>query len=125
MLLGNASTSDRVIPTLLEHQTSWELGRVTQLVEVVQLALSLLHKLLTEPEAGASVMSGPVGHAVRSPPARSHFLLTWPPTVTSATGWSWPAIGLLYFVPNKGRVCTGTVITTKLSTSTKCPTKEK
>ena len=78
MLLGNASTSDRVIPTLLEHQTSWELGRVTQLVEVVQLALSLLHKLLTEPEAGASVMSGPVGHAVRSPPAgaRSHFLLT-------------------------------------------------
>ena len=77
-LLGIASTGDRVIQTLLEHQTSWELGRGTQLVEVVQLALSLLHKLLTEPEAGASVMSGPVGHAVRSPPAgaRSHFLLT-------------------------------------------------
>ena len=77
-LLGIASTGDRVIQTLLEHQTSWELGRGTQLVEVVQLALSLLHKLLTDPEAGASVMSGPVGHAVRSPPAgaRSHFLLT-------------------------------------------------
>ena len=64
--------------TLLEHQTSRELGRVTQLVEVVQLALSLLHKLLTVPEAGASVMLVPVGHAVRSTPAGARPTLLCP-----------------------------------------------
>ena len=70
VLLGIASTVDRVISTLLDHQTRQELSCGTQIVELEQVTLSLLHKLLTEPEAGASMMSGPVGHAVRSPPAR-------------------------------------------------------
>ena len=78
VLLGIASTEDRVISTLLDHQTRQELGCGTQIVEVEQVTLSRLHKLLTEPEAGASMMSGPMGNAVRSSSAeaRSHFLLT-------------------------------------------------
>ena len=77
-LLTISSTGDRVIQTLLETQTSWEVGRGTQLVTVVQLALQLLHNLVTDPAAGQAVMRGPVGQAIRSPPAgaRSHFLLT-------------------------------------------------
>lgn len=77
-LLGISSTGDRVIQTLLETQTSWELGRGTQLVAVVQLALQLLHQLVTEPGSGPAVMRGPLGQAVRSPPAgsRPHYLLT-------------------------------------------------
>ena len=64
VLLGIASTVDRVISTLLDHQTRQELSCGTQIVEVEQVTLSLLHKLLTEPEAGASMMSGPMGNAV-------------------------------------------------------------
>ena len=65
-----------MIQTMLEHQTSWEVGRGTQLSAVVQLSLQLLYKLLTG--AAAAVMAGPVGVAVRSPPAgaMSHYLLT-------------------------------------------------
>ena len=77
-LLVISSTGDRTIQTLLEQQTSWEVGRGTQLVQVVQLALQLLHQLVTDPGSGPAVMSGPVGQAIRSPPAgvRSHYLLT-------------------------------------------------
>ena len=78
-LLSISSTGDRVIQTLLEHQTSWEVGRGTELVSVVQLSLQLLHSLITADHVSAAqLMSGPVGQAVRSPPAgaRSHYLLT-------------------------------------------------
>ena len=92
VLLGIASTVDRVISTLLDHQTRQELSCGTQIVEVEQVTLSLLHKLLTEPEAGASMMSGPMGNAVTllADPGPLHLL---PPQAR--------AIWLLYFAVDR------------------------
>ena len=65
-------------PVRAPDQTGARLWHTDSRGGAEQVALSLLHKLLTEPDAGASMMSGPVGHTVRSTlaGAKSHFLLT-------------------------------------------------
>ena len=77
-LLSISSTGDRVIQTLLEHQTSWEAGPGSGLVSLVHLSLTILHTLVRSPVSGPRMMAGPVGFAIRSPPAgeSSHYLLT-------------------------------------------------
>jgi len=76
-LLVLSSTGDRAVQTLLENQTNWEVGRGADLVEIVQLSLTILNMLVTS-ESGHLVMTGPVGQAIRSPPAGAapHYLLT-------------------------------------------------
>ena len=76
-LLILSSTGDRAIQTLLENQTNWEVGRGTDLVDIVQLSLTILNMLVTSP-SGHLIMIGPVGQAIRSPPAGTapHYLLT-------------------------------------------------
>eukprot|EP00090_Calanus_glacialis_P005097 TRINITY_DN13917_c0_g1_i1.p1 TRINITY_DN13917_c0_g1~~TRINITY_DN13917_c0_g1_i1.p1 ORF type:complete len:1697 (-),score=641.63 TRINITY_DN13917_c0_g1_i1:67-5157(-) len=76
-LLVLSSTGDRAVQTLLENQTNWEVGRGADLVDIVQLSLTILNMLVTSP-SGHLVMTGPVGHAIRSPPAGAapHYLLT-------------------------------------------------
>ena len=76
-LLVLASTGDRPIQTLLEGQVAWDTGRGSDIAVLVQRALDLLHKLLTSP-ASATILAGPVGRAIRAPPAGTapHFLLT-------------------------------------------------
>merc|ERR1719228_468128 len=76
-LLILSSTGDRAIQTLLENQTNWEVGRGTDLVDIVQLSLTILNRLVTSP-SGHLIMTGPVGQAIRSPPAGAapHYLLT-------------------------------------------------
>ena len=68
----------RLDPVRAPDQTGARLWHTDSRGGAEQVALSLLHKLLTEPDAGASMMSGPVGHTVRSTlaGAKSHFLLT-------------------------------------------------
>ena len=77
-LLTISATGDRVIQTLLEHQTSWEAGRGSDLVSLVHLSLTILDTLVRSPVSGPRIMAGPVGSAIRSPPAgaSSHYLLT-------------------------------------------------
>ena len=76
-LLATASTGDRAVQSLLEQQSSWEEGRGADTARLVLLSLQILHRLVTSDCAG-QVMRGPVGLAVRAPPAGSHphFLLT-------------------------------------------------
>eukprot|EP00092_Neocalanus_flemingeri_P011668 GFUD01012572.1.p1 GENE.GFUD01012572.1~~GFUD01012572.1.p1 ORF type:complete len:1697 (+),score=556.35 GFUD01012572.1:89-5179(+) len=76
-LLVLSSTGDRAVQTLLENQTNWEVGRGADLVDIVQLSLTILHQLVTSPSPHL-VMTGPVGQAIRSPPAGAapHYLLT-------------------------------------------------
>lgn len=75
-LLGLAATGDRPIQTLLEGQSSWDKGRGSDMAVLVKSALDLLHKLLISP-ASSLILSGPVGQAIRAPPAGAvpHFLL--------------------------------------------------
>jgi len=76
-LLVMSSTGDRAVQTMLENQTNWEVGRGADLVDIVQLSLTILNQLVTSP-SGHLVMMGPVGQAIRSPPAGAapHYLLT-------------------------------------------------
>ena len=97
VLLGIARTEDRVISTLLDHQTRQELSCGTQIVEVEQVTLSLLHKLLTEPEAGASMMSGPMGNAVSG----GEVTLLADPGLLSLLPPQARAIWLLYFAVDR------------------------
>ena len=77
-LLSISATGDRAIQTLLEHQTSWEVGRGSDLVTLVQLSLTILDRLVRSEVSGPRIMAGPVGTAIRSPPAGAscHYLLT-------------------------------------------------
>ena len=77
-LLSISATGDRAIQTLLEHQTSWEVGRGSDLVTLVHLALTILDTLVRSEVSGPRIMAGPVGTAIRSPPAGAscHYLLT-------------------------------------------------